>query len=118
MKTIDLTQNWQSVLPALLMVYQHAETKEGRDEAFAQLKWMAYLADNVGKPLDIELYAMAGDTIAEDEPEYFDVWIRFEGGDPLEEFENIPTYEEAHAKAEELMAKYEGRWTHFNEIGG
>ena len=86
MDSVDITMNWQSALPTLLMVYQHAETKEGRDEAFAQLKWMAFLADQTGKQLEIEVYAMSGDQIANtaDDVVYYDILVRFEGEDPLD----------------------------------
>lgn len=116
MDSVDITMNWQSALPTLLMVYQHAETKEGRDEAFAQLKWMAFLADQTGKQLEIEVYAMSGDQIANtaDDVVYYDILVRFEGEDPLEEFEDLSEYPEELIR--ELQEKYPGAL--FSEIGG
>lgn len=116
MKSIDITMNWQSALPMLLMVYQNADTQAGRDEALAQLKWMALLADHLDKQLEIEVFAMTKDTLTptREEPEYYDVLVRFEGEDPIEEFEGLSEYPET--LIHQLQVKYPGAL--LSEIGG
>ncbi len=63
----------------------------------------------------IEIYPMrdttdGGSTIHEGrgDPEFYDVIVRFEGDEPLEEIEGILTYAEAFSKAEGLLDRYPG----------
>lgn len=57
--------------------------------------------------LQIELFPMAGDTLANRRSEvtHWDVLVRPEGGDPVEEHEGL-TYDQALAKLSELETKY------------
>lgn len=41
-----------------------------------------------------------------EEPDFYDVLVRFDGDDPIEEVENLPTFEDAWAVAEGLQIKY------------
>lgn len=114
---IGIDTTWQQELPFLLEACQ-----EGYGEAFAEMIQMAWLADNFGKPLEAQLFAMTrtedGSTLADnpDEVDFYDVWIRLKEGDTVEWFENIEDYDEACSYLQELMQKY--HLTDFDEVGG
>lgn len=113
MQSIDLKQSWTGMLPILLVIYADASTAEARSVALGELKRMAVLADAFGKQLCIELYPMAGESIAEDR--IFTILVRPDGEDPILEYENM-TREEAQDLVAELQAKLPGGV--FVEIGG
>lgn len=103
---------WESSLPTLLVVYQHADTKDGRDTAFKELKNMARLADMAFKPIEVGLYPMQihsdGDTsLAQQwcDVDFYDVDVRIEGGDPFIEFDNL-TQEQARKTFAELVHQF------------
>lgn len=48
-ETLDLTPTWEGLLPALLLVLEHGETKEARDNAVKELRNMAQAADQFRK---------------------------------------------------------------------
>jgi hypothetical protein len=116
-------QTWAQALPVLLLVYENADGPDGRNQALEQLKHIAFLADQFGKPLCIEVFAMAErDTndygIAErgEEIHSYDILVRCDGEDPIEEHESIAEYSEAMKVVEGLQDKYPG--ASFAEIGG
>jgi hypothetical protein len=123
MDTIQVApQTWAQALPALLIVYEHADSLEGKQKARTELERMAFLADQFGKPLLIEQYAMAergtGDYgIAERDEEIhsYDVMVRCEGEDPIEEFEGLD-----ETRAYEVVAEMEKKYlgASFVEVGG
>lgn len=107
---MNITPTWQQILPTLLVLREQAVTAEGRQGALDELKRMAWLADNFGKPLEIVVFPMAGDVVASSEhpsPEvtHYDVMIRPEGSDPMEEHEDL-TEIEAERVVEDLQARY------------
>jgi len=117
MNTIQIApQTWVQTLPVLLMIHENADSIDGRNKARHELNRMAFLADQFGKPLCIEVYAMDGETIAEtaDGVDYYDLLVRCEGEDPIEEFEGLPEY--PSDLIQQLQAKYPGAL--FSEIGG
>jgi hypothetical protein len=109
MDTIKIgPETWAQALPVMLMLNEHG-VKEVRKE----FERMAFLADQFGKPLNIEVYGMAGETIS-DNPEYWDILVRCDGEDPIEEYKNLPTFAEAWSIIEKLIMKYPG--ANYDEI--
>lgn len=71
----------------------------------------------MSEPLMIEVFAMNGETIAEpwEETEYYDILVRPDGGDPIEERENL-TWEQVEEIMPQLHEKYPDAG--YDEIGG
>lgn len=104
--TISLKMSWQSTLTPILTILESGNA-EGRQFAMDELKRMAWLADHAFSPLEITIFPMNEDTLAENikDIQYYDVMVRPEGSDPIEEYEYL-TYDEAWEKAKDLMDRY------------
>ncbi|NRB18956.1 MAG: hypothetical protein HRU33_15685 [Rhodobacteraceae bacterium] len=116
-------ETWAQSLPQLLATYQHSDTAAGQVFALAEMEKMAFLADKFGKPLCIEVFAMAErDTndygIAErgEEIHSYDILVRCDGEDPIEEHESIAKFSEVLKIVEGLQKKFPG--ASLDEIGG
>ncbi|MDB2578771.1 hypothetical protein N9Y00_07000 [Tateyamaria sp.] len=122
MNTIQIApETWVQALPALLMVHENADSREGKQQARRELTRMAFLADQFGKSLCIEVYAMQdlgerGSFVADfpEEVNFYALMVRCEGEDPIEEFEGLGEY--PSELIQQLQQKYPG--ASFSEIGG
>lgn len=114
--TVDLAMNWQSCVGIFVALIENG-TAEGRRNAIAEMKRMAWLADHAFKPLEIYLAPIAGDTLADRRSAItgFDVVLRLVDGDPIEEHEDL-----TEAKAEDVFFSLQERFpqAHVTDLRG
>jgi len=100
MRTIELMPNtWSGTLNMMLAIVQNG-THESYSKILPEFQRMAFLADQFGKQLLIEVYSMKDDTISK-EADYYDILVRCDGEDPIEEHEGLQNFEEKVTRLEE-----------------